>query len=50
MIKIVAIVDCKDELVQRVLNELNEPYCGMKQVTTGICLAECFVFYDDVTL
>ena len=46
MIRIVAIVDRKDELAQRVLSELNEPYCGMKQVTTGACLAGYFVFYD----
>ena len=39
-------MDRKDELVQRVLSELNEPYCGMKQVTTGACLASYIVFYD----
>ena len=46
LIRIVAIVDCKDELARRVLNELNEPYCGMKQMTTGICLAGYSMFYD----
>ena len=54
LIRIVVIVDRKDKLVQRALSELNEPYCGIKQVTTGACLAGYFVFYDrwtsDVTL
>ena len=46
MIRIIAIVDHKDELAQRALSELNESCCGMKQVTTGICLAGYVVFYD----
>ena len=39
-------MDRKEELVRRVLSELNEPCCGMKQVTTGVCLAGYVVFYD----
>ena len=46
LIRIVAIVDHKDELAQRALSKLNEPYCGMKQVTTGACLAGYVMFYD----
>ena len=46
LIRIVAIVDRKDKLAWRALNELNEPYYGMKQVTTGTYLAGYFVFYD----
>ena len=39
-------MDRKDKLMWRVLSELNEPCCGMKQVTTGACLAGYIVFYD----
>ena len=46
MIKIPAIMDRKDELMQRALNDLNEPCCGMKQVTTNACLAGYVVSYD----
>ena len=46
MIKIPAIMDRKDELTQRALSDLNEPCCGMKQVTTDACLAGYVVSYD----
>ena len=39
-------MDRKDELMQRALSDLNEPCCGMKQVTTDVCLAGYVVSYD----